>query len=524
MEQRWWGLLLSPIVTTSDDDVVQRASFDEGVIPLYSNAGPDWLYLETAWTVDEPGQVTIKEFLDGVPKQATLATQRTSLEIELARQRFDTSGDFVVNKFPIQVKEHADDDTKLMLVVGRGKAYPNGFEVQFDGTRLIEFDKARETKAVNNSGIDSFDIPGGRVTSSNAEGTGFDLNGLALKFKVGSGNYHTVTFTADDMTAAQVAAFIESEVNTYGAEDLLNCVAASGYIQIQAPAGKTLEIAAVASDCYTVLGLSTGTEQPIGTRIYEVNDDYIKEVTDISYKIRKVTAVTHNGTTHKDLLGENCVNILGASITVGDCNDTKYDYEEAVDWQKDGNYIDFTLGGDDPANGATYYVDWEQNYNPTIASRVLVEVIDATVVKGAEDGLDNIVYTGATSIKKVSNGDAVSLSGSASDVVEILRINNSAGQSATQYTSYSLLKNSGALTHETSQIDWSDAGAQGVTVTGQPTTGATYYVSYRVWQHAVEGDVVVADSYDSYEDIEVYADVALRDCLDFRTSGGVRPE
>jgi hypothetical protein len=517
------GLTVTPLFTTSTQDSVQRAGFDEGIPPLYSNTGPDWLYLEIGWVLDSNGQIKIKEFIDGVPKQVTLATERTALEIELARQRFDTSGDFVVNKFPLQVKEHSTDDSKLILSVGRGKAYPNGFEVQFDGTRLLEFDRARETKTVNNSGIDAFDIPGGRVTCSNDEN--YDLNGLALKFKVSSGNYHTVTFASDGMTAAQVASFIESEVNSYGAEDVINCVASEdGYLQLQAPNGKTLEIAAVASDAYTILGISTGTNQPIGTRIYSLNDTFVKEVTDISYKIRKVTAVTHNGTTHLDLLGENCVNILGASATVADCNDTKYDYTESIDWQKTGNYIDFTLGGSEPVSGSTFYVDWEQNYSPTKGSRILVEVIDATITKGAEDGLDNIVYTGATSIKKVSNGDNVTLTGNASDVVGILRVNNSAGQSTTQYTSYSFLKNSGALAHDTSQVDWSDAGTQGESGTGQPMTGVAYYISFRLWYHAVEGDLVTADSYDNYEQIMYHHGVALRDCVDFRTTGSTLPE
>ena len=516
------GVTIEPFVTTADDDIVQRAGIDEKCPAEAANLGPDWIYLQVSWVKDTTGQIKVKEFLDGVPKQATIQTQRSALEIQLAQERFDTSGNFVVNKFPLQVKAHPDDDTKLILSVGRGKAYPNGFPVQFEGTRLIEFNKAREVKAVNNSGVESFDIPGGVVTGTVEESTGYDLTGLAVKLKVGSGNYHTVSFIADNMTAEDVAAYIEQEVNAYGAEDLVNCVGTT-IVQIRAAAGKTLEIAAVASDCYAKLGISTGTYQPYGTRIYQLNDYFIKEVTDISYKIETVGAITHNGTTHIDSLGENVVDIVGASTTLADCHDCKYEYTESIDWQKTGNTIDFTLGGSEPVSGATYYVKFQQNYNPTLASRVLVEVIDAPITKGAEDGEDIIVYTSASSITSVASGEAVVATGSAKDVVEILRVNNSAGQSVDQYSLYSLNKNSGPLTHEYSTIDWGEAGAPGQTGVGQPSGNATYYVTFRAWFHAVEGDVVVADSYDSYTDIEVYTETYLRDCLDFRTVSGVRP-
>jgi hypothetical protein len=518
------GVTIEPLITTADEDIVQRANIDERCPAEAANTGPDWIYLQVTWVKDTSGQIKVKEFLDGIPKLATIATQRSALEIELARQRYDTSGNFVVQKFPLQVFEHDDDDTKLLLSINRGKAYPSGYEVQFEGNRKIEFDKARETKTVNNSGTDVFDCPGGYTTGTVVEGAGgFDVSGKAIKLKVGSGNYHTVTFAANDLTAAQVCSYIESEVNSYGSEDLVNCVAGSGLVQVQAAANKSLEIAAVANDAYTLLGISTGTYEPIGTRVYEINNAYVKTVTDLSYKIEEVLQVTHNGTTHKDLLGESIVSIVGASITQADCHDSKFDYEVSVDYQKDGNYIDFTLGGDEPTGGSTYYVKAQRNYNATLGSRILIEVVDAKIVKGVEDGIDVITYTDATSITKVSNGASVSLTGNASDVIEVLRINNSTGQSVTQYTSYEFYKNSGALSNENSTIDWSNAGQPGVVITGQPYETNTYYISFRAWYHAVEGDLLTADSYDLYEEIETYSGLNLRDCLDFRTEDGVWP-
>jgi hypothetical protein len=519
------GLTITPAYTTPEQDLVQRAGIDEGVPQERANTGPDWLYLSLQWGINVPGQIKIREFLDGVPKQVTFQTQRSTLDTQLDRQRFDTSGDFVVDKFPFQVFDHDTDPTKLILSISDGKAYPHGHEVEFKGTRRIEFNKARETKTVNNSGVDVFDSPGGFVIGDVAdEGVGFDLSGLAIKLKVGLGNYHTITFTSDGMTPDDVAAFIEASVNIYGSVDLVNCVSASGMIKIQAQAGKTLEIAAVDSSVYTALGIATGTYQPIGTRLYPLNDHYIKTVTDLNYKIEEVVQITHNGTTHVDVVGENVVAITGASVTLADCHDSKFDYNLGVDYTKDGNSIDFTLGGAEPVGGATYFVKIQRNYNATLASRILVEVIDAQIIKSAEDGEDVIVFTDATSIKKVSDPtQSVSVSGSAKDVTEILRVNNTPGQSVTQYTACSLNKNSGAITHEYSSLSWSAAGTPGTTGLGQPATDNTYYVSFRAWYHAVEGDVVSANSYDLYPYIESFATYPLRDCLDFRTDSGVMP-
>ena len=100
-------------------------------------------------------------------------------------------------------------------------------------------------------------------------------------------------------------------------------------------------------------------------------------------------------------------------------------------------------------------------------------------------------------------------------------MNDSAGQSATQYSSYALVKGAGALEFDVSQISWAGASSG-----NQPGTGATYFVTFEFWQHTVEGDYVAADSYlNDYEKIETAPNGTwnLRDCIDFRTADGVRP-
>lgn len=524
------GLTVAPVFTTSTQDSVQRAGFDEGVPPLYANTGPDWLYLELTWAVDDPAQIPVKEFLDGVPKMATLPIERTALDVALAARTYDVSGSFVVNNFPMQVVDHDDDDTKLQLKIGSGTAYPNGFKVKFEGTRFIEFNKAREVKAVNESSTDVFSSTGGDAIGT-VQGP-FNVNTKRIKLKAGSGAFHEVALTGTTETAAGVGTQIIADLTSNGYPDIISYVASDNYLQLKAENGKSLTIdTASSNDALATLGFSTGTYSAEGTRIYQLNDYYIKNVTDLSYKVEQVVTMTRSNVSDYDAVDEMS-SIVGISATSADCHDGKYGYTAAVDYQRSviegvGVCIDWSLGGSEPVAGRTYYAKVMINYEPVKAARQLCRAVDVPITKGAEDGQDNILWTSAASITRTAidpatgepYGTSVTLSGVAKDVIEIIRVNNSAGQSATQYTSHALLKNSGAILHATSQIDWSAAGAQGVVGTGQPITAATYYVTFDFWYHVTEGDVVVADSYDSYPDIEVYSETYLRDCLDFRTLG-----
>jgi hypothetical protein len=518
---------LIPVISwvTPTVDPVLKASADEGQPSEHSQDGADRLVITFTWGVDVPGQIVVKEFVDNSPKVKTLPIERTILDQKIAQGIYDVSGHFVLDKFGMQIEDHATDATKLNLKLTKGIAYPSGYKVAFDGDRKLPFAKARDTLAVNNSGLDPFSIPGGYVITTNTEN--FNVDGKEIKLRVGLGNYHTVTLSGSSKPAADLETQIESAINAYPTSGyLVSCTASGGKLQIQALNGKSLELATVANDAYTVLGLTVGVYQPIGTRIYPVNNTFVKTVTDLNYKTDIETeAVTFDGNLHKNLLShENVLAIIGASDTAADCADGKFDYLPSIDFVKTGNYIDFsTLGGSQPVGGATFHVKYQANHNGVKGTRQKVLVVDAQVVKGAEDGVDSLTFTGATSKTRVYNDASVTMTGTPSDVIEILRVNNTAGQSQTQYSLPTLVKNSDGLTHDTSQISWADAGAQGGGELGQPSTGATYYVSYYIWKHELEGDYLAADSYDLYPEIETYVSYNLRDYVDFRTSGGVRP-
>jgi hypothetical protein len=517
------GLRVTEHWDTPENDPVLRAAADENVPAQYAAMGADRLILEFTWVVDEPGQIDIREFLNGQPLIVENPTDYSVLEKKIAQTTYDTSGDYVVNPFPRNMEAHPTDAAKLNLKIsGGGKAYVQGFPQATIAPQYVEIPKGRDVKSENNSVLDPFIIPGGSVLSSHSEP--FNVNGLAVKFRIGAGGYHTVNLTGASESAVSVAAQISGSINAYPTSgSLVYAQGVSGKLQVQAIEGKSFEVAAVANDAYTVLGLTVGVYQPQGQRIYQAAHKFVKSTSDMAYITEIVEAVTHNGSTHRDsLANENVQDVIGASNSLVDAHDGKFNYVKGVDFAKNGDTIDFSgLGGAKPSNGQTYYVKYRYNHNAVRGTRVRVRVLDAQVTKGAICGQDTLVFTGGSFVEAVSGNPVTGLSGSAKDVIRILRVNDSAGQSQDEYGSvgYALLKNAGALTFDNSQIDWSRT-------TSQPSTGATYYVTFEFWRHTVEGDFLAADSFlNDYESIENAPNQTwnLRDCIDFRTVNGVWP-
>ena len=519
------GVTLSPLYTTPDQDLVQRASIDEGVPPLRASTGPDWIYVQAVWGIGQSGQLDIQSFTDGDLTTTNLTPQRTPWEITIADRFNDVVGDCVVAPFSLEVKNHPTDNTKLMLSIGKGTAYPEGFKTVIPSNNQLSFSKARDTATQNNSSLGVFTATGGSVISSLTET--FNLNGTSLKLKVGTGNYHTVNFTLDNNSAQDVANYINLQVNSYpssGSEPLISCTYGSGKVEIQA-ARDSLEIATVASDCYSILGITPGVYPAGGIRVYPCNDPFIKDVSDLNYRTSIIEEVTHNGSTQIDAFqNSNLVEILGVSLTEADAYDQKFDYKVGVDFVKAGDTISFAnMSGAQPTGGATMYVSYQYRRNGVKGVRQLVRVRDAQVVRDPNSNVDTLTFTGASTITKAIDGSSVSLSGTPSDVTEILQVTTNSGQSSTYYTAYTFLKNSTAISHNPSQISWAAAGEPNSGVGGQPTGSATYYVTFDMWWHSLEGDYVSADSFDDYDYIEFAGGLDLRDCVDFRTTSGNEP-
>ena len=113
---------------------------------------------------------------DGNLRNRIDTTKYSHLEDTLARRTFDESGDYTVENFDLDIREHlsvgdnrgiygsgstsADgniaDESKLAFGLGQGKAYVKGYEIGKIGTTFVDVDKARK-----------FDTDSGSVTRFN---------------------------------------------------------------------------------------------------------------------------------------------------------------------------------------------------------------------------------------------------------------------------------------------------------------------------------------------------------------------
>ena len=137
-------------------------------------------------------ELTDKNFIQlvlvksGTIQKQLKATDFSLVESAIARKTFDESGDYVVESFPLQVREYyqnnnnlgfytADENNlvngistnlasaKLLGSIGAGKAYIKGYEVKNKETKYLEIDKARDTikrenETLKTNGLTSFFI------------------------------------------------------------------------------------------------------------------------------------------------------------------------------------------------------------------------------------------------------------------------------------------------------------------------------------------------------------------------------
>jgi len=114
---------------------------------------------------------------NGVVQRQIKQADYSLLEKTLARRTYDESGDYVVDKFDIDVREFYNNGNdgvysldasgtvnnitageaseKLIATVGPGKAYVRGYEIVNKETKYLELDKARDTLVRDNVNIRS---------------------------------------------------------------------------------------------------------------------------------------------------------------------------------------------------------------------------------------------------------------------------------------------------------------------------------------------------------------------------------
>jgi len=113
----------------------------------------------------------LMRFENGILKTHIRQPEYNEVMTMIARRTEEESGDYIVKPFAIEVKEHLDDgfnnglytaaaatpgdSTKFCTIIGPGKAYVDGYEVERISPTVLEFDKARTTATVDNETVNA---------------------------------------------------------------------------------------------------------------------------------------------------------------------------------------------------------------------------------------------------------------------------------------------------------------------------------------------------------------------------------
>ncbi|MGC8717972.1 MAG: DUF4815 domain-containing protein [bacterium] len=188
-----------------------------------------------------------------------------------------------------------------------------------------------------------------------------------------------------------------------------------------------------------------------------------------------------------------------------------------------GSNIEFSSSSF-PATGTSYYVKYTKYITPVEGSRTLVRVSNAVVKKGASGGVDKLTLLSnpSTTAVVVKTGTSTQPPvGAVRDVAKFLSVNSAANGSGVEYTA--VIKNTGvtSISINDAFFDWSRCTTSVSDPGGQPETDTLYYVSFEYYRHDVEGDYLVATSYDDYDNIPFAPNKewSLRDCFDLRPDG-----
>ena len=114
----------------------------------------------------EDNFIVLMNITDGIiQRDKTDKTEDTQLTKRLERRTFEESGDYTVNTFQVNIRQHLDDTagnngvftsgnggdaTKLVAAVEPGVAYVKGTRIQKNVTEFVPFDKPRDLKLVEN--------------------------------------------------------------------------------------------------------------------------------------------------------------------------------------------------------------------------------------------------------------------------------------------------------------------------------------------------------------------------------------
>jgi hypothetical protein len=193
------GFAVTRDTTTSAEDLtLLDPSFGS---PNYKAPGGDRFVINLDLTqvdlTDTPNDfVEILRFEDGKVTKKADKVVYGDIAKTLAQRTYDESGSYVVSPFDVSVRNSSTDATKLDVVVGPGKAYVFGNEVETKYPTIIGITKARTTQSAGGSfGFNTGNVLGVSLDTANYGATAYtyfnNMNGgyALVRFRNSSGAF-----------------------------------------------------------------------------------------------------------------------------------------------------------------------------------------------------------------------------------------------------------------------------------------------------------------------------------------------
>lgn len=252
----------------------------------------------------------LAEWLDGYAYKENRTTQYTALVKQLEQRSFETSGNFVVNKFNVGSKEIVSNTTHYDVLIDPGLAYINGQRLQTISNQFISVPRASTTGSQQNQVITV--NYGSYIKVKNLVGYfNFKVGDVVKLYDTASSYIQSGTIgsgTTISPSGTQIGtARIRSLVIDSGVPGTAECVYRLYVFDITMSDGFSIKnVRSIFNDnaqdgiCDPVLeyDITTATnlcklyDNQTGRMLFPVKQKAVKAITDINYQYRTVTGLT----------------------------------------------------------------------------------------------------------------------------------------------------------------------------------------------------------------------------------------
>lgn len=503
------GFLVEDVIITPDDD---SSLFDNAIGSTNEAAPGATRYSMNVVLSLKPSDDTVKNFIQllvlesGVAATPQNKTDYSSIFLDLfATRTYDESGDYVINDFLLDVKEHLNDgsnrgeylagdggdESKVSLTLDPGKAYVRGYLVETNTNIRKTTDKSRDVDNANliyiSNQYESFmylDLTPSQVIAGSPGSLTTTLQNLQLF------NRSTITTIRKiDGTALYSAVFMGLEHysgSIYKAYfTALKSLSTTANLADVAYIDQSGKYAAIVSP---VVGESKITVNQSNSKlIYDIPLSYVKNITGATYKVYR----SYTGTITSDVIQIPADSSIQFS---SDKNEyviqiTNVGYVIPTSVTPAGGGVTITLPADYTGVGTDYTV-WSKVAKTTYSPKV----------KTQTNKVDTFTLYSSSALSSVTL--------TSSDIISI----NSITIGGNDVTANYILDNG-------QRDDRYDYGVINLKAGYTSPSSGTIVIDYDYFDHS-SGDYFTVDSYSAlnYKDIPSYNGTFLGNVIDLRSS------